>query len=62
MYNNDALDQLYESLPAVLKDFSRHTPMEDNLTVEKPCVIRNQTKKFSLLPKPEEKKSAFLVE
>ena len=56
MYDNDALDELYES--ADLKDFSRHTPVEDNLVAEKPRVIRNQTKKFSPLPKPKEKKSA----
>ena len=59
MYDNDALDQLYESLSADLKDFSRHAPVEDNLVVEKPLVIRNQTKKFSPLPKPKEKKSAL---
>ena len=39
VYDNDALDQLYESLSADLKDFSRHAPVEDNLVVEKPCVI-----------------------
>ena len=46
VYDHDALDQLYESLPADLIDFSHHTPMEDNLVVEKPRGIRNQTKKF----------------
>ena len=46
VYDHDALDQLYESLSAVLVDFSHHTPMEDNLVVEKPRGIRNQTKKF----------------
>ena len=54
VYDNDALDQLYD-----LKDFSRHAPVEDNLVVEKPRVIRNQTKKFPPLPKPKEKKSAL---
>ena len=52
-----ALDQLHESLSANLKDFSRHAPVEDNLVVEKPRVIRSQTKKFPPLPKPKEKKS-----
>ena len=33
--------------------------MEDNLVVEKPRVIRNQTKKFPPLPKLKEKKSAL---
>ena len=33
LYDNDALDQLYESLSADLKD------LEDNLFVEKPRVI-----------------------
>ena len=46
VYDHDALDQLYESLSADLTDFSHHTPMEDNLVVEKPRGIRNQTKKF----------------
>ena len=59
VYDNDALDQLYESLSADLKDFSRHAPVEDNLVVEKPLVVRNQTKKFPPLPKPKEKKSAL---
>ena len=59
MYDNDALDQLYESLSADLKDFSRHAPVEDNLVVEKPRVIRNQTKKFPPLPEPKEKKSTL---
>ena len=59
MYDSNALDQLYESLPADLKDFSRHAPVEDNLVVEKPRVMRNQTKKFLPLPKPKEKKSAL---
>ena len=59
MYDNDALGQLYESLSPDLKDFSRHAPVEDNLVVEKPCVIWNQTKKFPPLQKPKEKKSAL---
>ena len=59
VYDNDALDQLYESLSADLKDFSRHAPVEDNLVVEKPRVIKNQTNKFPPLPKPKEKKSAL---
>ena len=59
VYDNDALDQLYESLLADLKDFSRHAHVEDNLVVEKPRVIRNQTKKFPPLSKPKEKKSAL---
>ena len=54
VYDNDALDQLYD-----LKDFSRHAPVGDNLVVEKPRIIRNQTKKFLPLPKPKEKKSAL---
>ena len=59
VYDNDALDQLHETLSADLKDFSRHAPVEDNLVVEKPRVIRNQAKKFPPLPKPKEKKSAL---
>ena len=59
VYDNDALDQLYESFSADLKHFSRHVPVEDNLVVGKPHVIRNQTKKFPPLPKPKEKKSAL---
>ena len=58
-YGNDALDQLYESLPADLKDFSRYASVEDNLDVEKRRAISNQTKKFPPLPKPKEKKSAL---
>ena len=34
VYDNDALDQLYESLSADLKDFSHHEPVEDNLVAE----------------------------
>ena len=59
VYDNDALDQLYESLSPDLKDFSRHVFVEDNVVVKKPCVIRNRTKKFPPLPKPKEKKSAL---
>ena len=58
MHDNDALDQLYESLSPDLKDFSRHAIVEDKLVVEKPYIIRNQTKKFPPLLKPKEKKSA----
>ena len=59
VYDNDALDQLYESLSADVKDFSHHAAVEDNLVIEKPRVITNQTKKFLPLPKPKEKKSAL---
>ena len=59
MYDNDALDQLYESLSADLKHFSRHAPVQDNLVVEKPRVIRNQAKKSPPLPKLKGKKSAL---
>ena len=59
VYDNDALDQLYESLSADVKDFSRHAAVEDNLVIEKPRVITNQTKKFLPLPKPKETKSAL---
>ena len=59
MYDKDALDQLYESLSADLKDkLDKITPVKENLVVEKPFVIRNQTKKFPPLPKTKEKKSA----
>ena len=44
---------------ADLKDFSRHAHVEDNLVVEKPRVIRNQTKKFPPLSKLKDKKSAL---
>ena len=39
VYDNDALDQIYESLSADLKDFSHHAHVEDNLVLEKPRVI-----------------------
>ena len=59
VYDNDALDRLYESLLADLKDFSRHAHVEDNLVVDKHRVIRNQTKKFPSLSKLKDKKSAL---
>ena len=62
MYDDDALDQLHESLSANLKNFSRHVPVQENLVVEKRRVIRNQTKSFHPYRNREKRNRYYLVE
>ena len=61
VYDNDALDHLYDELVKLIENFKYHAPKGESLILEKPKFVGNVNKfsKIITLPKPKLKKVKF---